>query len=91
MLGYLDARTAPIRRRGVVRYAASRAKELGGDAIIVLQEGSEYVGTYSGGSAYTYGSASGYSYGNSYYGSGSATTSYSGSVIHILEIGVRRR
>lgn len=84
VLGYLDARTAPIRRRGVVRYAASRAKELGGDAIIVLQEGSEYVGTYSGGSAYTYGSASGYSYGNSYYGSGSATTSYSGASVPLF-------
>lgn len=46
VLGYLDVTTAPIRRRGVVRYAASRAKELGGDAIVVLHEGAEYRGTY---------------------------------------------
>ena len=78
VLGYLDARTAPVRRRGVVRYAAARAKQLGGDAIIVLHEGSEYVGTYNSGSAYTSGSVSGYSSGNSFYGTGNATTSYSG-------------
>jgi hypothetical protein len=78
VLGYLDATTAPIRRRGVVGYAANRAKELGGDAIVVLREGAEYRGTYHTGSAYTSSSANGYSYGNSFYGSGSATTTYSG-------------
>ncbi len=78
VLGYLDATTAPIRRRGVVRFAASRAKQSGGDAIIVLQEGSQYVGTYSSGSAYTSGSANGYTSGNTFYGRGTATTSYSG-------------
>ena len=51
VLGYLDATTAPIRRSGVVSYAASRAKALGGDAIIVLREGSEYAGTFNFGSA----------------------------------------
>src|SRR5216684_1155926 len=53
ILGYLDATAAPIRKRGVVRYASSRAKDLGGDAIIVLQEGAEYRGTYSSGEANT--------------------------------------
>jgi hypothetical protein len=41
VIGYLDATTAPIRRRGVVGFAARRAKELGGDAIVVLSQGSE--------------------------------------------------
>jgi hypothetical protein len=36
VMGYLDARTAPIRHRGVVVFAARRAKELGADATIVL-------------------------------------------------------
>src|SRR5882724_10807144 len=39
VLGFLEATTAPIRRRGVVRYAAVQAKKLGGDAIVVLHEG----------------------------------------------------
>lgn len=34
-LGYLDATTAPVRRRGVVEFGARRSKEIGGDAIIV--------------------------------------------------------
>ena len=53
VLGYLDADTAPIRRKGVVEFAAKRAKEIGGDAIIVQSVGSEYAGTYSTGSAST--------------------------------------
>src|SRR5262245_11203949 len=40
VLGYLDATTAPIRRRGVVAFAAQRAKETGSDAIIVQGTGS---------------------------------------------------
>src|SRR6266436_1946344 len=55
VLGYLDATTAPIRRRGVVAFAARRAKELGADAIIVLSHGTEYAGTISTGSAFTSG------------------------------------
>ena len=55
VLGYLDATTAPIRRRGVVAFAARRAKELGADAIIVMQQGQEYAGSISSGSAYTSG------------------------------------
>ena len=35
VIGYLDTTTAPIRHRGVVAFAARRAKELGADAIIV--------------------------------------------------------
>lgn len=38
VIGFLDATTAPIRRR-VVAFEAQRAKELGADAIIVFQEG----------------------------------------------------
>ncbi len=78
IIGYLDATTAPIRQRGVLKYAASRAKELGGDAIIVLHEGKEYVGTHHSGSAHTTGRFSGYQSGGAFYGRGSATTSYSG-------------
>jgi hypothetical protein len=55
VIGYLDATTAPIRRRGVVGFAARRAKELGADAIIVLAEGSEYAGTLTTGNAFTNG------------------------------------
>jgi len=54
-LGYLDATTAPIRGRGVVAFAARRAKELEADAIIVMQQGQEYAGSISSGSAYTSG------------------------------------
>jgi hypothetical protein len=45
VIAYLDATTAPIRRRGVVAFGARRAKEFGADAIIVLQQGAEYAGT----------------------------------------------
>ncbi len=55
MIGYLDATTAPIRRRGVVAFAAQRAKELGADAIIVLGQGQEYAGSISTGSTFTTG------------------------------------
>lgn len=67
VLGYVDAMTAPVRRRGVVAFAARRAKELGGDAIVVMQEGSEHVGTYSTGSAYTSGNVTGSYYGRTNY------------------------
>jgi hypothetical protein len=53
ILGYLDARTAPIRRRGVLAFAARRAKKLGADAIIVMQQGQELAGTFSNDSAIT--------------------------------------
>jgi hypothetical protein len=65
-IGYLDATTAPIRQRGVVGFAARRAKELGADAIIVLAEGSEYAGTLTTGNAFTNG--------NFYAGGFNATT-----------------
>ena len=75
VLGYLDAKTAPVRRRGVVAFAARRAKELGGDAIVVLQEGIEHVGTYSTGSTYTSGQISGsYSGRTNYLGAGAYQT-----------------
>jgi hypothetical protein len=70
VLGYLDATTAPIRRRGVVGFAARRAKELGADAIIVMQQGQEYAGSISNGSAFT----SGNFYNNSF----TATTTGTG-------------
>ncbi|KAB2645342.1 MAG: hypothetical protein DVB27_10505 [Verrucomicrobia bacterium] len=47
VIGYIDATTAPIRRGGVVAFAARRAKEQGADAIIVLEEGSEYGGSFA--------------------------------------------
>lgn len=55
VIGYLDATTAPIRHRGVVAFAARRAKELGAAAIIVLSHGTEYAGTISTGSTFTSG------------------------------------
>jgi len=74
VIGYLDATTAPIRRRGVVAFAARRAKELGGDAIIVLHQGTEYAGTLTSANAYTSGNVSGSFIGNNFTGTGSATT-----------------
>jgi hypothetical protein len=53
VLGYLDATTAPIRRRGAVAFASRRAKELGADAIVVMQQGQEYAGSISTGSMLT--------------------------------------
>ena len=70
VLGYLDATTAPIRRRGTVAFAARRAKESGADAIIVMQQGQEYAGSISNGSAFT----SGNFYNNSF----TATTTGTG-------------
>jgi hypothetical protein len=55
VIGYLDATTAPIRRRGVVAFAARRAKELGAGAIIVAGEGQEYAGSISIANAFTSG------------------------------------
>ena len=81
VLGYLDATTAPVRRAGVVKYAAARAKALGGDAIIVLHEGSEYVGTLNSGHSRTNSQISGYSFGNQFQGYGTATTSYIGTSV----------
>jgi hypothetical protein len=70
VIGYLDATTAPIRRRGVVAFSARRAKELGADAIVVLEEGQEYAGSISTGNAYTAG--------NFYPGGFNATTTGTG-------------
>jgi hypothetical protein len=78
VLGYLDATTAPIRRRGVVEFAARRAKEIGGDAIIVQSSGSQYAGTYSSGGAFTSGNYSGNFTGTAIGGSVYGQTSGSG-------------
>jgi hypothetical protein len=92
VLGYLDATTAPIRQRGVVEFAARRAKEIGGDAIIVIGTGTQYAGTYSSGGAFTSGNYSGnFSgtavganvYGQSH-GSGYATTNAWGSSVPLF-------
>lgn len=84
VLGYLDATTAPIRRRGVVEFSARRAKEIGGDAIIVMSSGTQYAGTYSTGSAFTSGNYTGtYGYGN-IYGSGYATTNAWGTSVPLF-------
>src|SRR6266567_6314667 len=52
VIGYLTAETAPVRsRRGaVVAFMARRAQELGGNGLIVLGTGSQYVGSVSTGS-----------------------------------------
>jgi hypothetical protein len=87
VLGYLEATTAPVRRRDTINFSARRAKEMGGDAIIVLSEGSQYVGTYSSGSATGYGTYTGQQIGNTVYGSG--TTYASGSSMSFPMFGGR--
>jgi hypothetical protein len=74
VIGYLDATTAPIRRRGVVAFGARRAKELGAEAIIVLQQGAEYAGTVGTANSFTSANVSGSFIGNTYTGTGYATT-----------------
>jgi hypothetical protein len=74
VVGYLNATTAPIRRRGVVAFAARRAKELGADAIIVLQQGTEYAGTVGAANSATSANVSGSYIGNTFTGTGYATT-----------------
>ncbi len=74
VVGYLDATTAPIRRRGVIEFAARRAKELGADAIIVLQQGTEYAGTVGTANSATSANVSGFYIGNTFTGTGYATT-----------------
>ena len=71
LLGYLSAETAPARsRRGmVIAFMARRAKELGGNGLIMLGTGSEYAGSVSTGS--TTGTV---------YGSGFTATSFGTSV-----------
>jgi hypothetical protein len=60
VLGYLDATTAPIRRRGAVSFAARRAKEFGADAIIVMEQGQEYAGSaFTSGNLYNNGFTAG--------------------------------
>jgi hypothetical protein len=46
VLGYLNAETAPARsRRGmIIAFIARRAKEVGGNGLIVLGTGREYTG-----------------------------------------------
>jgi len=92
VLGYLDATTAPIRQRGVVEFAARRAKEIGGDAIIVHSSGRQFAGTYHSGGAFTSGNYTG-SFtgtaigGNVYgqtYGGGYATTNAWGASVPLF-------
>ena len=85
VLGYLSATTAPVRRREVVEFAARRAKEIGGDAIIVLSSGAQYAGTINQGGAFTSGNYSGTyvggsGYGNIYGSSYAATNAWGSSV-----------
>lgn len=86
VLGYVDATTAPsgiIDRGDGVEEAARRAKEIGGDAIIVQSRSRQYAGTISSGGAFTsssyngnfYGTAMGGSVYGDIYGSGHANTS----------------
>lgn len=88
VLGYLDATTAPVRRRGVVEFAARRAKEIGGDAIIVQNSGAQYAGTYSSGGAVTSGNYTGTYVVGGRYGSvsssGFATTNAWGSSVPLF-------
>jgi hypothetical protein len=71
VLGYLNAETAPARsrRRMVISFMARRAKEVGGNGLIVLGTGSEYAGSVSTGSM-----------SGTVYGSGFTGTSFGTSV-----------
>ncbi len=71
VLGYLNAETAPIRsQRGmVIAFMARRAKELGGNALIITGTGTEYAGNIS--SASTIGTI---------YGGGFTATSFGSSI-----------
>lgn len=51
VLGYLSADTAPVRRHAVTAFMARRAKELGGDALILTSKGAEYQGSIQTSSA----------------------------------------
>ena len=53
VIGYLDATTAPNRRFGIVSFVARRAKELGADAVIILNKEGQPVGSVSTGSSFT--------------------------------------
>src|SRR5438132_2784922 len=66
VIGYLSATTAPIRAAGTVEFMARRAKEMGGNGLILMSKGSRYAGTY------TSADVSGTAYGNSVYASGSS-------------------
>jgi hypothetical protein len=46
-------RSAPVRQRGVVEFAARRVKKIGADVISAQRSGRLYVLTYSSGSAFT--------------------------------------
>jgi hypothetical protein len=45
VLGYLSADTAPVRRFAIAAFMARRARELGGDALILTSKRSEYSGS----------------------------------------------
>ncbi len=49
VIGYLTAETAPVRsqRSAVISFMARRAQEVGGNGLMVLGTGSEYVGSVS--------------------------------------------
>ena len=81
IIGYLDATTAPVRRAGVVKYAAAKVKELGGDAIIVVNQGSEYRGSFHSGTSNTKGTYTANQLGDTYYGKINTNTAYNGTSI----------
>lgn len=76
ILGYLDATTAPVRRSGVVGYAAKKAKKAGGDAIILISQGAEYRGTYHSGSANSHTNMYGNQTGNMFSATANTDVSY---------------
>ena len=78
VLGYVEAATSAGTgdyRTDAINASARRAKALGGDAIIVQSNGSDYAGTYSTGGAVTSGNFSGNVTGTTVSGAGFATTS----------------
>ena len=78
VLGYVEAATSAGTgdyRTDAINAAARRAKAIGGDAIIVQSNGSDYAGTYSTGGAVASGNYSGNVTGTAVSGTGYSTTS----------------
>lgn len=81
VLGELDLRRTHVLAPSTLGKAASEAKKRGADAVIVLDQGKEFMGYAhsGGGTAQTSGSATTTYGGGSAYSTGRATTTYSGS------------
>ena len=53
VIGYLECEVAPIRKPGLINFAAEEAKKRGAEAVVVVEQGQRYVGQVGGGEANT--------------------------------------